>query len=130
MIKKKGKKKLLCNHNHQFTWQMLHLMSAAADNADGNASKMEFFVFLRQFIISSSFKPVLTYPILSPSSSNSCFADKRSQIPSFAWGGGNEIVKRPKLFYQRTISLKTKGSSALSVTKEDCQITMSLFILS
>ena len=51
---------------------MLHFFSISVEKNSGEASRIECFIFLKLREISSSLKPVLTYPILSPSSSNSC----------------------------------------------------------
>lgn len=53
------------------TWQMLHLWSFSVEICNGEASNTECSTLLRLRTISSSLNPVLTHPILSPSSSNS-----------------------------------------------------------
>ena len=52
------------------TWQMLHLLSISVQKWLG--LKAEYLTILRLWMISSSRSPVLTYPIRSSRSSNSC----------------------------------------------------------
>lgn len=63
----------LDSSNYNFTWQILHFRSTWDNKWDASSFTIKGFIFLIHLPISSSFSPVLTWPILSPSSSSSCF---------------------------------------------------------
>lgn len=58
----------------RLTWHILHFLSISEAKCNDKSSNIASLVLLRQLAISSSLSPVLTCPILSPSSSNSCIS--------------------------------------------------------
>lgn len=59
-------------HETNLTWHILHFLSISEAKCNDKSVDTASLVLPRQRVISSSFNPVLTYPILSLSSSKSC----------------------------------------------------------
>lgn len=69
------KRHAYCSSGKKLTWQILHFLSISEAKCSDASVEVASLAVPKQRAISSSFNPVLTYPILSPSSSNSYLHD-------------------------------------------------------